>query len=69
MEQPPIGIMPMYIWLEKRQRELLETIDRYRETGSAHKHQIKAWLAEYYVLVNLNDEAHKLFKMSFKEEA
>jgi hypothetical protein len=31
--QPPLGIMPRRIWLEKRFQELLAVIKRYQDAG------------------------------------
>lgn len=46
---PPIGIAPKYIWIEERQRALLEAINRYIQANM--KIPIE-WVEEYNSLIN-----------------
>lgn len=47
-ERPPIGIMPRYIWEEKRIDDIREAINRYSEKALPIPSQ---WIEEYNDLV------------------
>ena len=49
MEKPPIGIMPRYIWVAKRKREILDAVKRFIEAGAEIPTE---WLDEYIDIVN-----------------
>ena len=44
MDRPPLGIMPQYIWKEKRWYELGQAINRGIEAGYPIKQE---WVDEY----------------------
>jgi hypothetical protein len=56
MPQPPIGIMPRYIWDEIRLRELAAAISRY---AAAYRPVPAEWIEEYNELIKRYDLAHR----------
>lgn len=48
MERPPIGIMPRYIWEEKRLSELISAINRYVDNCMPVPME---WIEEYNELI------------------
>jgi hypothetical protein len=55
-QQPPIGIMPRYIWDEIRLRELAAAISRY---AAAYRPVPAEWIEEYNELIKRYDLAHR----------
>lgn len=51
--RPPLGVMPKYIWDEKRMNHLKEAIDRYI---LANQNVPAEWISEYHDLMR---EAHR----------
>lgn len=47
-EKPPLGIVPRYIWEEKRRDELVKAMNRYTAAGCRVPPE---WIAEYNALV------------------
>ena len=45
--KPPIGLMPKYIWQEKRYKDICEAIKRYK---NVNKKIPKEWIEEYIEL-------------------
>ena len=42
--KPPLGVMPRYIWVRKRQEELAAAMQRYLEAGKSIPRE---WIDEY----------------------
>lgn len=53
--KPPLGIMPCYIWVQRRQDEILDAINRYREVDKEIPY-------EWYRELNLCAEIYKMSK-------
>lgn len=53
--RPPIGIMPRWIWEEKRFYELREAIARYYDAGCRIPPE---WIEEYNDMVSRNVGGH-----------
>jgi hypothetical protein len=56
MQQPPIGIMPRYIWDEIRLRELAAAISRY---VAVYRPVPAEWIEEYNELLKRNGLTHR----------
>lgn len=57
--KPPLGVMPKYIWDEKRIDELREAIQRYLK--GFYSIPIE-WVDEYNKLIGEQDERNKVIK-------
>jgi hypothetical protein len=51
-KEQPIGIIPHWLWLEKRMKELTKTIQRYVEWDPTHE-AIAEWAHELETLARL----------------
>lgn len=49
-EGPPLGIMPKWVWLEKRKKELREAIERYMISLYPVPEE---WVDEYNELIRI----------------
>ena len=53
MEKPPIGVMPSWVFYEKRIKELGEAISRYSNVNPNNLKQVRKWSMELYALTAL----------------
>ena len=44
--KPPIGIVPRWIWLGRRQNELAEAVQRYHDAGLGDRVCVSEWIQE-----------------------
>lgn len=48
-ERPPLGLMPHYIWVDKRIVEILAAMERFAETGTPVSVE---WVQELWKLID-----------------
>lgn len=69
VEQPPLGIMPKWRWLELRVHELTNAITRYVEAGHEPERAVAMSKELMWVLMALADEKEEIAANKKYDEA